>query len=94
MQRAAASRPLQARGRDRGELTGQREGLRPGAVGAAVIRDGDPRGEREAVIQVGVEPPDARGQLALFVADGNDDLRLYAGVARRRPGLRHRCLRW
>jgi hypothetical protein len=39
----AAARPLQARGGHRGEFFRERQGLRPGAAGAAVVGDGDAR---------------------------------------------------
>ena len=84
-QRAAAARPLQPDGLDRGQLGLQGQGLRPGAVGTAVVRDGDPGADRELITKEGVQPPDAGGQVVLLVADGDDDLDLRT-VQGGRPG--------
>jgi hypothetical protein len=85
-QRPAAARPLDLDGPDRRQLGLQRHGLRPGAVGAAVVRDGDPRGDRELIPKVSVQPPDAGRQVVVLVADRNDDFDLHAVRGPRRPG--------
>ncbi len=80
-QRPAAARLLQVDGADLDELTAQGLGDRPGPVGAAVVGDGDPGGERESLAQVGAEPPDAGREIPLLVAYRHDDLHLGALAA-------------
>ena len=60
-QRPAAPGLFHMNGGDAGQFPAQRRRDRPGPVGAAVIGNSDPRGERELLAQVGAEPPDAGG---------------------------------
>jgi len=60
VQRPAAAGLVKVDGADLGERRLKRAGDQPRAVGAAVVRDRDPRGERESVAQVPDEPRDAR----------------------------------
>jgi hypothetical protein len=73
-QRAATPGPLQPDRMDQREFSCQREGLSPGAVGATVVRDRDAGGERKFLTQVGPQSADARCQVAVLVADRDDDL--------------------
>jgi hypothetical protein len=68
-QRPAPAGPVQPDRADQFQIGFEGQGFRPGAVGAAVVRDRDAGAEREAVVQVGVQPPDAAGQAALLIPD-------------------------
>jgi len=86
-QRSAPAGFLQPDGPDFGELRLQRARDRPGLVGAAVVRDGDPRGEREAGPQVRHQAADAPLEVALLVADRHHDLDLRRAISQWRPGF-------
>ena len=61
-------------GPNAGQLECERAGDVPGAVGAGVVDDGDPRRKREARVEVGAEPADVGLEVALFVVDRNGDI--------------------
>lgn len=75
-QRPAPAGLVQPDRADQFQIGFERQGFRPGAVGAAVVRDRDAGAEREAVVQVGVQPPDAAGQATLLVPDRDDQFDL------------------
>ena len=59
---------------DPGQLAGKLVRDGQGAVGAGVVGDGDPEGVREGPCQIGVQTPDAAGQVGLLVVDGDHDI--------------------
>ena len=73
-QRAAPSGPLDTDRAYQWEPGRQRQGLRPGTVGASVVGDRDAGREGKAVIQEGAQPPDGRLEVAFLIADRNHDL--------------------
>ena len=58
------------------QLAGQLVGDRPGGVGAAVVRDGDPGAEGEALAQVAGQPPHARREITFLIPNRNHDVHL------------------
>ena len=58
------------------ELAGQPGGNRPRGVAAAVVRDRDPGGEREAVTEEADQAPDARREIMLLIAHRNHNVHL------------------
>src|SRR5438105_1782627 len=56
------------------QLESERAGDVPGAVGAGVVDDRDPRRKREARVEVGAEPADVGLEGAFFVVDRNGDI--------------------
>jgi len=85
MQRASAPFLLEAHGADVRERGVEGERELPGAVGAAVVGDGDPVAEGEALVEVVVQAPDARAERGRLVVDRDDDVhdgRPVAGLGR------------
>ena len=76
--RAAGARRRAARARARGRS--------PGVVGAGVVGDDDPPGEREGGAEEVVQPADAPAERELLVVDGDDDLDLRVHVSQHRAG--------
>ena len=75
-QRPATSRQFHVDGAHLGQLAGQPVGDRPGGVGAAVIRDGDPGAKREALTQVGDQPPHARREITLLITNRHHNVHM------------------
>ena len=68
-QRPAAPGQRQVDGPDLGQFAGQPVRDGPGGIGAAVVGDRDPGGEREALAQEADQPPDARREITLLIAN-------------------------
>jgi hypothetical protein len=73
-QRPAAAGSGEHQHLDAGQLGGHPPGHRDGAVGAGVLRDGDPERIRELGGQVGVQPAQAGLEVGLLVVHGDDDV--------------------
>ena len=68
-QRPAAPGQREVDGPDLGQLAGQPVRDGPGGIGAAVVGDRDPRGERETLAQETDQAPDARREITLLIAN-------------------------
>src|SRR6185437_5825190 len=75
-QRPAASRQLHPDGPDLRQLPSQLAGDLPGGVRAAVVRDGDPGAEGEALAQVAGQPAHARREITLLIPNRDNDIYL------------------
>jgi hypothetical protein len=73
-ERPAAALALEPHRADPRELLLEPTGERPGAVGAGVVGDRDPRGEREGGLEERVQAADARLEVDLLVVHGDDDV--------------------
>jgi hypothetical protein len=69
------------------EVAGQPVGDGAGAVGAAVVHDGDPRGKRETLPQMADQPPHARREITFLITHRNHNVHLQNshGHEHRRP---------
>ena len=76
-QRPPPSRLFHAYGPHLIEVARQPVGDGPGAVRAAVVRDGDPRGKREALPQIADQPPHARREITFLVTHRNHNVHLH-----------------